>query len=148
MNVSSVLTPSQINLATKTPAERTGEDFAAILKNATNNRKSSFDTVDTFERTSEGKPPASRDTYRQPFDAVTRSEADDEEFRKVFHQFVGQTMFGQMLKSMRETQQKPAYFHGGRVEEIFQEQLDNVLIDKMTAATPHSFSDTIFQLMK
>jgi len=104
--------------------------------------------VDTFERTSESKPPVSRDTYRQPFDAVTRSEADDEEFRKVFHQFVGQTMFGQMLKSMRETQQKPAYFHGGRVEEIFQEQLDNVLIDKMTAATPHSFSDTMFSLMK
>ncbi|MCL2303750.1 MAG: rod-binding protein [Planctomycetaceae bacterium] len=153
MNISPILTAPHTNFATKTSAEKTGGDFASMLKNAINNRKSSVDTADTFEYTSEGKPPVTRNTARldtngQPFDAATRTEADDEEFRKVFHQFVGQTMFGQMLKSMRATQQKVPYFHGGRTEEIFQEQLDNVLVDKMTAATPHSFSDTLFKLMK
>ena len=147
MNILSNLPTSHTNFATKTQAEKTGEDFASILKNMQNNRKSSFDTTDTFEWTSEGKPPVTRDTV-QPFDAAVRTGADEEEFRNVFHQFVGQTLYGQMLKSMRQTQEKPAYFHGGRVEEIFQEQLDNVLVDQMTAATPHSFSETMFQLMK
>ncbi len=157
MNVTSAISAPQTNFTTKTQAEKTGDNFAALLKNVMNSRKSSFDTDDTFECTSEGMPPVTRDTLNksrkldengQPFDAVTRTDGDEDEFRKVFHQFVGQTMFGQMLKSMRETQQKPAYFHGGRAEEIFQEQLDNVLVDKMTASTPHSFSDTMFKLMK
>ena len=152
MNVSplSMLTLPLGNYATINRTEEPGGDFASILKNATENRKNSADTADTFEWTSEGKPPVTRDAAvkSQPFDAVTRTAEDEEEFRNVFHQFVGQTLFGQMLKSMRETQEKNPYFHGGRTEEIFQEQLDNVLVEKMTAATPHSFSETMFKMMK
>ena len=72
---------------------------------------------------------------------------DREEFRNVFHQFVGTTIFGQMLKSMRQTQQKPAYFDGGRAEEIFQQQLDQKLVDKITEATSKTMSDPMFKLM-
>jgi len=159
MNISatSLLTLPLGNYVTVNRTEEPGGDFAALLKNAMENRKSLVDPVDTFECTSESRPPSTRDAAShahrldangQPFDAVTRTAQDEEEFRKVFHQFVGQTMYGQMLKSMRETQQKPAYFHGGRTEEIFQEQLDNVLVEKLTAATPHSFSDNMFNMMK
>ena len=157
MNVSSILTTPQTSLITKSKAEKAGEDFAAVLQGAMNSRGGSMDTVDTFESASENISPTTRnainrsrklDENGQPFDAAVRTTHDEEEFRSVFHEFVGKTLYGQMLKSMRETQEKPAYFHGGRAEEIFQEQLDNVLVDKMTAVTSRTLSDTMFQLMK
>jgi hypothetical protein len=46
------------------------------------------------------------------------------ELKEAFTQFVGETFFGQMLKSMRQTVQEPAYFHGGMAEEQFQARLD------------------------
>ncbi|MDR1141693.1 MAG: rod-binding protein [Planctomycetaceae bacterium] len=73
---------------------------------------------------------------------------NDKRFREVLHQFVGQTLFGQMLKSMRATQEKNPYFHGGRAEEIFQSQLDMVLTDKMTQATSKTLSEPMYKLMK
>ena len=39
-----------------------------------------------------------------------------------------------MLGAMRDTVGKPAYFHGGRAEEVFQNQLDQVLSEHMTEA--------------
>ncbi|MDR1492432.1 MAG: rod-binding protein [Planctomycetaceae bacterium] len=73
--------------------------------------------------------------------------ADKEEFRKVFHQFVGATLYGQMLKSMRQTQQKTPYFDGGRAEEIFQQQLDQQLVDRVTEASSRTVSDPMFKLI-
>ena len=72
---------------------------------------------------------------------------NDDEFRRVFHQFVGTTLYGQMLKSMRATQEKNPYFHGGRAEEIFQSQLDEKLVDQLTEASSRSVSEPMFKLM-
>jgi len=72
---------------------------------------------------------------------------NDDEFRRVFHQFVGTTLYGQMLKSMRATQEKNPYFHGGRAEEIFQSQLDEKLVDQLTEASSRTVSDPMFKLM-
>ena len=72
---------------------------------------------------------------------------NDDEFRKVFHQFVGTTLYGQMLKSMRATQEKNPYFHGGRAEEIFQSQLDEKLVDQLTESSSRTVSDPMFKLM-
>jgi len=72
---------------------------------------------------------------------------NDDEFRRVFHQFVGTTLYGQMLKSMRATQEKNPYFHGGRAEEIFQSQLDEKLVDKLSEAGSRTVSDPMFKLM-
>ena len=58
-----------------------------------------------------------------------------EEVRDTFRKFVGEAFFGQMLKSMRSTQGKPAYFHGGHAEEVFQSQLDQVMSEEMTEAS-------------
>ncbi len=63
-----------------------------------------------------------------------------------FNEFVGQTFFGQLLKSMRSSVGKPAYFNGGQAEEIFQQQLDQTLAEKLTAATADSFSGPMYQL--
>jgi len=71
---------------------------------------------------------------------------DDAETREAFDSFVGQLFFGQMLKAMRKTVGKPAYFHGGQTEEIFQQQLDQVLGEKLSEASRDQFSGPMFDL--
>ena len=68
------------------------------------------------------------------------------ELRKAFDSFVGQTFFGQMLQSMRKSVGKTAYFNGGRAEEIFQQQLDSVMAEKMSSASADQFSGPMFEL--
>jgi Rod binding domain-containing protein len=68
-----------------------------------------------------------------------------EELRQQFTQFVGETFYGQMIKSMRSTVGKPAYFHGGRGEEVFQGQLDQQFAEHMTAATAEDFAEPMFE---
>jgi len=66
--------------------------------------------------------------------------------REAFDDFVGQTLFGQMLASMRSTVGKPAYFHGGRAEEIFSEQLDRVLVENLSDASASTITDPMYRL--
>ena len=66
--------------------------------------------------------------------------------REAFDQFVGETFYGQMLGSMRKTLGKPAYFHGGRAEEVFQGQLDQVVAEQMAKANANSFTGPMFEL--
>lgn len=68
------------------------------------------------------------------------------EAREAFHDFVGQTLFGQMLSSMRKTVEKPAYLHGGQAEEIFQSQLDQLLVEEITDASAESIADPMYEL--
>ena len=47
---------------------------------------------------------------------------------------------------MRKTVGKAAYFNGGRAEEIFQGQLDQVIAERLTKANAHDFSGSMFEL--
>jgi len=89
-------------------------------------------------------------TATAPVPAATTKSLDanakDQELRANFETFVGETLFGQMLKSMRKSQQKPAYFHGGRAEEVFQQQLDQVLAQKMSHASADKLAGPMFEL--
>ncbi|MEX0936358.1 MAG: rod-binding protein [Pirellulales bacterium] len=67
------------------------------------------------------------------------------EVRDTFRDFVGETLFRQMLKSMRSTVNKPAYFHGGQAEEIFTSQLDEILAEQMAQTDGAGFADRMFQ---
>jgi hypothetical protein len=66
--------------------------------------------------------------------------------RETFRQFVGQTVFGQMLASMRKTVDKAPYFHGGRAEEVFQGQLDQELAKNIAESSADRFADPMFDL--
>ncbi len=70
----------------------------------------------------------------------------DEQTREAFQSFAGQTLFGQMLKAMRKTVGAPAYFHGGQAEEIFRDQLDQVLAEKLSDASSERFSEPMYEL--
>jgi hypothetical protein len=67
------------------------------------------------------------------------------ELREHFTQFVGEAFYGQMLKAMRATVGKPAYFHGGRAEEVFQGQLDQHMVEHLTEATADKFAEPLFE---
>jgi peptidoglycan hydrolase FlgJ len=56
------------------------------------------------------------------------------------------SLLRQMLSSMRSTQEKPAYFHGGHAEEVFQGQLDQVLGEKLSEKTAERFAGPMFDL--
>ncbi len=68
------------------------------------------------------------------------------EVQERFTEFVGQTLFGSMLASMRKTIGKPAYMHGGRTEEVFQQQLDQKFVQQLTEASADTISDPMFEL--
>ncbi len=74
------------------------------------------------------------------------SGASRDEVRDAFHDFVGQTFFTQLLSEMRKTVDKPAYFHGGQAEEIFQGQMDQVLAERLSDASAEQFSGPMFEL--
>ncbi|MDA1055561.1 MAG: rod-binding protein [Planctomycetota bacterium] len=86
---------------------------------------------------------APRELTPRPLD---ESVEQPSELREAFDNFVGQTFFQQMLSAMRKTVDKPAYFHGGRTEEVFQGQLDQVLSEHMTKAAADEFTDPLFEL--
>jgi flagellar protein FlgJ len=72
--------------------------------------------------------------------------ADDGDLKETFTAFVGQTLFGQLFKTMRDSLGKPAYFHGGRTEEVFQQQLDQVLAERMTQAQGGRYAEAMYDL--
>jgi Rod binding domain-containing protein len=77
--------------------------------------------------------------------SLQKANASPEEVREQFTQFVGEVFFGQMIKSMRATTGKPAYFHGGRGEEVFQGQLDQKLAEHLTEASAERFAEPMFE---
>lgn len=90
-------------------------------------------------------PPMNPPAYSgQP--AIGQPTGEGGELKESFKQFVGQTLFGQMLSSMRKTVDSSAYFHGGQTEEIFQQQLDQVLVEEITDASADTIADPMFEL--
>jgi peptidoglycan hydrolase FlgJ len=82
---------------------------------------------------------------------ATKTTAQDQvdgarKLQDAYHDFVGKTFYGEMLKSMRSTVGKPAYFHGGQAEEIFRSQLDQHLTDHMSDASAEGFAEPMFRL--
>jgi len=67
------------------------------------------------------------------------------ELHEKFTQFVGEAFFGQMLKAMRSTVGKPAYFYGGHAEEVFQGQLDQTMAEHLTKASASKLADPMFE---
>jgi hypothetical protein len=74
------------------------------------------------------------------------ANAANPEVREKFDAFVGQSFYGQLLHEMHKTVGKSHYFNGGRAEEAFQGQLDQVLSEKMAKANASSFTGPMYDL--
>jgi len=79
--------------------------------------------------------------------APRRNGRDTPELQKAFTDFVGQTFFGELVKQMRATVKKSAFFHGGMGEDIFQSQLDQIMVERISETSAKSFSDPMYQLL-
>lgn len=90
------------------------------------------------------------DSFLDQLAAIEPEAAGQEEtvseLQEAFRQFVGNTLYGQMLKSMRSTLDKPAYMHGGKTEEIFQQQLDQIMVEDLTQKSADTIADPMFEL--
>lgn len=71
---------------------------------------------------------------------------DSPQLREAFQDFVGQSFFSQVLAEMRKSVGEPAYFHGGMGEEMFQQQLDQILVERMSDASSEQFSQPMYDL--
>jgi len=87
-----------------------------------------------------------RDVARATSLEKSANASSDAEVRETFESVLGELLFGQMLKGMRKTLGKPAYFHGGRAEEIFTQQLDQVLAEKISEASADQFVEPMYEL--
>lgn len=76
--------------------------------------------------------------------SLTKQNGTEKELHEKFTQFVGETFYGQMFKAMRSTVGKPAYFYGGRAEEVFQGQLDQTMAQTLTKSTADKFAEPMF----
>ncbi len=99
--------------------------------------------LDLLRATADQQP---EDPSESALGALAAESPDDAELKTQFTNFVGQTLYGQLFKSMRDTLGKPAYFHGGRTEEIFQQQLDQVLTERMTKAHGGRLAESMYNL--
>ena len=52
------------------------------------------------------------------------------------------------LDSMRKTVGKPAYMHGGRTEEVFQKQLDQIMVEDLTESSAGEIADPMYELFQ
>jgi len=62
-----------------------------------------------------------------------------------FQEFMAGTFYGQMVKALRSGQQKPAYFHGGQAEEIFQGQMDQIVSENLAKTHGASFAEPMYR---
>ncbi len=66
---------------------------------------------------------------------VLTPEEQKSELKDKFQDFVGQTFFSELIKSLRTSQQGAAYFNGGRAEEVFQGQFDQMMSEHLSEAS-------------
>jgi Rod binding domain-containing protein len=64
--------------------------------------------------------------------------------RKAAEQLVATTFIQPMLAKMREDPFKSDLFHGGQTEEIFGQQLDTVLAERIVAKADFSIVDAVY----
>src|SRR5947199_1938102 len=93
------------------------------------------------------RPQSLAPSPQPPAAATRRSGRDTPELREAFTDFVGQTFFGELVKQMRATLHKPAFFHGGMGEDIFQTQLDQIMVERMSETNAKSFTDPMYELL-
>jgi hypothetical protein len=131
-----------ITTHTVTTATQAARDSLAVVPPALRQKD---DDTDVYER-----PDGTTATRFDAAQPATESpaNADDQLFRELLHKFIGQTFIGQMLKSMRATQEKNPLFHGGHAEDMYQGLLDMELTDKLTQATSRTLSEPMYKLMR
>ena len=101
----------------------------------------------TINATPAASLPLARSSDARPSFSAHRTGHDTPELKQAFTDFVGQTFFGELMKQMRATLDKPAFFHGGMGEDVFQSQLDQIMVERISDTSAAKISDPMYQLL-
>jgi Rod binding domain-containing protein len=71
-------------------------------------------------------------------------QRDLDRLREVSGRVMGSVFFGTLLKTMRNSTLKGAYGHGGRGEEVFAAQLDEILAERVGTANSLGLTRVLF----
>lgn len=75
-------------------------------------------------------------------------ERDLMRLRETADRVVGSIFFGTMLKTMRHSEMKGPYGHGGRAEEVFGAQLHGLYAERLGAAHQGGLQDTVYRALE
>ncbi len=102
------------------------------------------DAIDSVSPTIAGSRVATNATLIEKPIALPEPKTNDP-LKQAFEDFVGQTFFAELIKSYRSTQQPAAYFNGGRAEQIFQGQLDQILAEQLSKRSADKIADPMYE---
>ncbi len=72
------------------------------------------------------------------------TEVQHARLRETIDEVIGSVFFGPLMRSMRSSTLKGSIGHGGRGEEVFRAQLDQVLVERAGRATQYELSEVLF----
>ena len=78
-----------------------------------------------------------------PHTAPRSADSTPAKLRRMTDQIVGSVFYGTLLRTMRASTFRGKHGHGGRGEEVFAAQLDQVLAERAGAARSYNLSETI-----
>ena len=81
-------------------------------------------------------------------DASFAEKRDLDRLREVVGQVVGSVFYGTLLKTMRESELKGPFGHGGRGEEVFAAQLHGIMAENMGMAMKGGLGDVLYKSME
>lgn len=74
-----------------------------------------------------------------------RIRCDLDRLKEAAGQVVGSVFYGTLLKTMRESELKGPYGHGGRGEEVFAAQLHGILAERMGTETRGGLGEILYR---
>jgi len=76
------------------------------------------------------------------------AQGDLRRLKEATGQVVGSVFYGTLLKSMRESELKGAYGHGGRGEEVFAAQLHGIWAERLGEATQGGLTNVLYRRLE
>ena len=77
--------------------------------------------------------------------AQSEGQSDEAQLREAAEKLVSTTLIMPMFEQLRNDPLAANLFHGGRGEKIFQQQLDQVLSDRIAGATRFDLVDAVYK---
>ncbi len=68
--------------------------------------------------------------------------------REATDRVIGSIFFGTLLKTMRDSELRGMYGHGGRGEDVFAAQLHGILAERMGAAMQGGLSEVLYERLQ
>ena len=76
------------------------------------------------------------------------AKRDLDRLREAAGELVGSVFYGTLLRTMRESELKGRYGHGGRGEEVFGAQLHGIMAEEMGRVTKGGLAEVLYETLE